>query len=195
MQHNEIQEENKKYLIWLKKPICLTGLIYLIFYLWFVVLAFLESFLIGLYGIFFNSKININENIAFDIEYFLSFLLAILLVSILYRKTYKDSLIKTNILKISIYLSLISLIGVKVGEGFTVPFSNWTIFDIILADVLLIVKNFIMFTVITYVSDKIAYKLKDFNFAALLKKIIYRVCIIGFIIILIILDALRRHHL
>jgi len=186
-----------KHLVWLKKPIILSGLIYALYgaltYVWAIILVFIKKFSINLYKTFFK------YSIAIDIVYSLAFLLAILLICIIYSAKYKEQLNKGHIFRISFYLALIQLFNIKLTENFAIPYADMSFPDLIINDILGLIIYFLGTFVILWVSSKIGYSLKDFPFNKIfqnkfINKIIRELFQIILIIILVIVAMLLKHY-
>lgn len=191
MQHNEMQEENKKYLIWLKKPIFLAILIYFSYHIGFRILLLIEYVSFSIYEVFSNTALHLNLNIIHDITDFLALLSASLFVSIICIKRYNIKFTKINISKISLYFSLIKLLEIKAGEKFLIPNPKMNIIDLVISDFLLIITNFIIIFIFLWLGKKISPRIKEAYF----DRTVYKICIVSFIFLLIILNMLVKHYL
>lgn len=191
MQRNKIQKEKGKYLTWPKKPISLAVLIYFLYHIGFWILLLIEYGSFSMYETFSNTALHLNLNITHDITDFLALLSASLFVSIMCIKKYNIKFTKIDISKISLYFSLIKLLEIKAGEKFSIPNLKMNIIDLAISDFLLIITNFIIMFIFLWLSNKIAPSIKDAYF----DRVVYKICIVSFIFLLIILNMLVKHYL
>ncbi len=189
--HNEIQKRNEKYLIWLKKPVSLSILIYFLYHIGFWILLLMEYVSFSIYEAFSKVSLNLNLNIAHDITDFLALSSAILFVSIMGIKRYNIEFKRIVMLKIAFYFSLMKLVEITAGENFSIPNPKMNTIDFVISDFLLILINFIIVFILLWVSNRVSPNIKETHF----NKVIYNICIISFIFLLIILKIFAKYYL
>jgi hypothetical protein len=166
----DIKEKvNNINLNFLKKPIILTGLICITFFIWFFVLASIDGIVNGFNKEWSVFKIQNSEYITC----FLSFISAIFSICLFYNAKFKEKLKNKQVLKISFYLALIGLFIIELEQNFSIPFSDMNTIDWIINDIIILTIIFLILFCILWINNKISFTIRDFPFHKIFSKKVF----------------------